>query len=78
MSFSGPLNYPCEATGCPEISKTVGRRFKNSCRNFLPCSSFCDVRRDKGEAALPEKVTLEEFWLLTTLSRCSVEVPLSF
>ena len=73
MSFIGPLKYPCEATGCPEISNKVGRGFKTSCRNVLPCSSFCDVEKNSGEAALPEKVTLDEFWLLTTLSLCSAE-----
>ena len=78
MSFSGPLKYPCEATGCPEISNTVGRGFKTSCRNVLPCSSFCDFERDGEEAALPEKVTFDEFWLLTTLSLCSVELLLFF
>ena len=78
MSFSGPLKYPCEAAGCPEISNTFGRGFKTSCRNVLPCSSFCDVERDGGEVALPEKVTLDEFWSLTTLSLCSVELLLLF
>ena len=78
MSFSGPLKYPCEATGCLEISNTVGRGFKTSCRNVLPCSSFCDVDRDGGEAALPEKVMLDEFLLLTTFSLCSVELLLFF
>ena len=78
MSFSGPLKYPCEATGCPEISNTVGRGFKTSCRNVLPCSSFCDFERDGEEAALPEKVTFDEFWSLTTLSLCSVELLLFF
>ena len=78
MSFSGPLKYSCEATGCSEISNTVGWEFKTSCKNVLPCSSFCDIERDGREAALPEKVTLDEFWLLITLSLCSLELLLFF
>ena len=63
MSFSKPLKYPCEATGRPEISDSVGCGFKTSCRNVLPFSSFCDAEGDGGEAALLEKVTLDELWL---------------
>ena len=78
MSFSRPLKYSCEATGYPDIFNTVGWEFKTSCRNVLPCSSFCDVERDGGESALPEKVTWDEFWLLTTLPLSSVELLLFF
>ena len=67
MPFSGPLKSSCEATARPVISKTVGWGFKTSCRNVLPCSSFCDVKRDGGEVVLPEKVTLDKFWLYLQL-----------
>ena len=78
MSFSGPLKYSCEATDCPEISNTVAWGFETSCRNVLSCSSFCDVERDGVKVALPKKVTLDEFWLLTAISLCSVELLLFF
>ena len=55
MSSHGPFKYSCEATDCPEISNTFGRGFKTSCRNVLPCSSFCDIERDGGEEALRKK-----------------------
>ena len=78
MFFSGLLKYSCEATGCPEISNTVVWGFKTSCWNVIPCGSFCNVERDGGEVALTEKVTLDEFWLLTTLSLCLVDLLLFF
>ena len=78
MSFSGPLNHSCEAIGCPDKSDKVGWEFKTSYRNAFPCSSSCVVERDGGEAALPEKVTLDEFCLLTTLSLCFLELLLFF